>query len=87
MPDSLSSFTSALVFHRYEIRTNPLFAAIPESGTLYANLINCRENSNALAKALERSNVLGAESCPAYEYYMSGFVTVQMLFDYTKISV
>lgn len=73
--------------HRYEIRANPLFSAIPESGNLYANLINCRENSHAIAKALERSHVIGAESCPAYEYYVSGFITFQMLLDYTKISV
>lgn len=73
--------------YRYEIKTNPSFVSAPTSAELYASPVSCRENSHLLAKALENSHVLGVEDCPAYQYYLSGFVTLQMLIDFTKISV
>lgn len=72
---------------RYEIRTNPSFVSAPTSAELYSSPLSCRENSHILAKALEHSHVLKVEDCPAYQYYASGFITLQMLIDYTKIAV
>lgn len=66
----------------YEIRTNPSFIAAPDSEIL---LVVCRENSHILFKALKTDHMRLAETCPAYEYFASGFVTLQTLLDYSKI--
>ncbi|XP_065201451.1 uncharacterized protein LOC135832246 isoform X2 [Planococcus citri] len=92
-----SSIQTAIIFKtndpagdvvlEYEIRTNPSFVSAPTSAELYSQPLSCRENSHILAKALEQSHVLKVEDCPAYQYYASGFVTLQMLIDYTKIAL
>ncbi|KAK7595383.1 hypothetical protein V9T40_013208 [Parthenolecanium corni] len=92
-----TSFSMAIIFEddnpfagqklEYEIRSNPSFVAAPPSSTLFADLSACRENSYALAKALEKSKIVDDDKCPAYRYYTSGFVTLQMLLDFTKISI
>ena len=84
----------ALVFHNddpyngqldYEIRTNPSFYVAPSTTELFSNPVSCRQNDdNYLAQMIP---IEMGDACPVNQYYYSGFIALQTLLDYTKISV
>lgn len=71
----------------YEIRSSPSFRAAPDSATLFQDLVVCRENSRVFFKALKANHIRLAETCTAYEYFVSVFVTLQTFLDYSNIMV
>lgn len=86
------SMPLAIVFHgedpyngplRYEIRTNPSYAATPPTTELYSSLAACRQTSSSWSVF----PIEAGDSCPCNQYYYSGFVALQALLDYTKIRV
>lgn len=84
---------------RYEIRTNPTYNVTPPTAQLFASHAVCRQSAAALEAATEGNGggttaswtafvpIESGESCPANQYYYSGFVALQALLDYTKIRV
>lgn len=90
----------ALVFHNddplngqlnYEIRTNPSFFIAPLTNQLYSSPVSCRETdsywSSMIPMGATRFIDEMGDSCPVNQYYYSGFIALQTLLDYTKISV
>ena len=69
---------------RYEIRTNPSFVVTPSTTELYSSPASCRESVGHWSGVFP---IETGESCPVNQYYYSGFVAVQALFDFTKIRV
>mgnify|MGYP007092102301 CR=1 FL=1 len=87
------SMPLALVFHNedpingqlnYEIRTNPSFFIAPLTTELYSSPVSCRETDSYWSHI---PIVEMGDSCPVNQYYYSGFIALQTLLDYTKISV
>ncbi|KAL7012162.1 hypothetical protein ACKWTF_014662 [Chironomus riparius] len=88
------SMPLALVFHNddpyngqldYEIRTNPSFYVAPSTTELFSNPVSCRQNDdNYLAQMIP---IEMGDACPVNQYYYSGFIALQTLLDYTKISL
>jgi len=69
---------------RYEIRTNPSFVVTPSTTELYSSPASCRESVGHWSGVFP---IETGESCPVNQYYYSGFVAIQALFDFTKIRV
>jgi ATP-binding cassette subfamily A (ABC1) protein 5 len=69
---------------RYEIRTNPSFVVTPSTTELYSSPASCRESEGHWSGVFP---IETGESCPVNQYYYSGFVAIQALFDFTKIRV
>ncbi|XP_069698967.1 cholesterol transporter ABCA5-like isoform X2 [Periplaneta americana] len=67
---------------RYEIRTNPSFVVTPSTTELYSSPASCRESEGHWSGVFP---IETGESCPVNQYYYSGFVAIQALFDFTKI--
>lgn len=87
------SMPLALVFHNddpingqlnYEIRTNPSFFVAPLTTELYSLPVTCRETESYWSSVIP---IEMGDSCPVNQYYYSGFIALQTLLDYTKISV
>lgn len=87
------SMPLALVFHNddpingqlnYEIRTNPSFFIAPLTTELYSSPVACRETESYFSSMIP---IDIGDSCPVNQYYYSGFIALQTLLDYTKISV
>lgn len=88
------SMPLALVFHNedpyngqldYEIRTNPSYYVAPATTELFSNPVSCRQNDdNYLSQMIP---IEMGDACPVNQYYYSGFIALQTLLDYTKISV
>lgn len=80
---------------RYEIRTNPTYNVTPPTAQLFASHAVCRQlaaleandGSSTTASWTAFVPIESGESCPANQYYYSGFVALQALLDYTKIRV
>lgn len=85
---------------RYEIRTNPTYNVTPPTAQLFASHAVCRQlaameadeaggggGGSAGASWTAFVPIESGESCPANQYYYSGFVALQALLDYTKIRV
>lgn len=86
----------ALVFHNddpingqlnYEIRTNPSFFIAPLTNELYSSPVSCRETDTDNIISSSMIPIDMGDSCPVNQYYYSGFIALQTLLDYTKISV
>ncbi|XP_021925694.1 ATP-binding cassette sub-family A member 5-like, partial [Zootermopsis nevadensis] len=67
---------------KYEIRTNPSFVVTPSTTELYSSPASCRESEGHWSGVFP---IETGESCPVNQYYYSGFVAIQALFDFTKI--
>ncbi|GFG35680.1 hypothetical protein Cfor_11467 [Coptotermes formosanus] len=67
---------------KYEIRTNPSFVVTPSTTELYSSPALCRESVGHWSGVFP---IETGESCPVNQYYYSGFVAIQALFDFTKI--
>lgn len=87
------SMPLALIFHsddpinsqlNYEIRTNPSFFTVPLTTELYSSPVACRETDSYWSSMIP---IEMGDSCPVNQYYYSGFIALQTLLDYTKISV
>ena len=87
------SMPLALIFHsedpiggqlNYEIRTNPSFFVVPLTTELFSSPVACRETDSYWSSMIP---IEMGDSCPANQYYYSGFIALQTLLDYTKISV
>lgn len=83
----------ALVFHsedpyggqlKYEIRTNPSFFVAPSTTELYSSPVACRESESYWSSMIP---IEMGDTCPVNQYYYSGFVALQALLDYTKLTV
>lgn len=74
---------------KYEIRTNPTIAETPSTTSLYSSPANCRYTTTLLInqQISELFPMELGDTCPVNQYYYSGFVALQSLFDYTKISI
>ncbi|XP_049766661.1 cholesterol transporter ABCA5-like isoform X1 [Schistocerca cancellata] len=66
----------------YQIRTNPSFVVTPSTTELYSSPASCRDSGNSWGGVFP---IETGDSCPVNQYYYSGFVAIQALFDYTKI--
>lgn len=87
------SMPMAIIFHgedpvngplKYEIRTNPSQIETPSTTVLFASPVACRHTEDSISRMLR---IDSADSCPAIQYYYSGFVALQALLDYTKIRI
>jgi ATP-binding cassette subfamily A (ABC1) protein 5 len=84
----------ALVFHNddpfngqleYEIRTNPSFFVTPSTSELYSSPVTCRMTEDNYWSSMIPIEM--GDACPVNQYFYSGFIALQTLLDYTKISV
>lgn len=83
-----------LCIFSYKIRTNPFYDASPTPSKLYGSSHQCRKvSANKLTKKfLYRHHHFNEEKnaeilCPAIHYIYSGFIALQTLVDFTKISL
>lgn len=89
------SMPLAVIFHtddpingqlKYEIRTNPLYVVTPSTTELFSSNVVCRQTITTTWSPVFPKIETG-DTCPVNQYYYSGFLAVQALFDYTKIRV
>ncbi|XP_014207034.1 ATP-binding cassette sub-family A member 5-like isoform X2 [Copidosoma floridanum] len=67
----------------YEIRTNPSYTSPPSPTEMYSSPVTCRKDTSHWM-----SGVLSIEtggSCPVNNYFLSGFMALQLMMDTTKI--
>lgn len=89
-----SKMPLALEFHNddpfngqleYEIRTNPSFFVTPSTSELYSSPVTCRMTEDNYWSSMIPIEM--GDACPVNQYFYSGFIALQTLLDYTKISV
>ncbi|KAK0172353.1 hypothetical protein PV328_005684 [Microctonus aethiopoides] len=67
----------------YEIRTNPSYSAPPSPKEFYSAPVTCRKDTSHWMGGVLSIETGG--SCPANNYFYSGFMALQLIMDITKI--
>ncbi|XP_014224369.1 ATP-binding cassette sub-family A member 5-like isoform X2 [Trichogramma pretiosum] len=66
----------------YEIRTNPVYTAPPSPTEMFSSGVTCRKETNWMGGML---SIETGGSCPVNNYFLSGFMALQLMMDFTKI--
>lgn len=89
------SFELGLVFEddqpissilNYEIRGNPQFAVTPPTTDMYSDSDSCL-GQGPIKRQWSGIFPDPGETCPVQQYYLSGFLALQTLVDFTKIKI
>ncbi|XP_012287761.1 ATP-binding cassette sub-family A member 5 isoform X2 [Orussus abietinus] len=67
----------------YEIRTNPSYTSPPSPTEMYSSPVTCRKDTSHWMGGVLSIETGG--SCPANNYFYSGFMALQLVMDTTKI--
>jgi hypothetical protein len=83
--DLFEASTAFICLDRYEIRTNPSYTSPPSPTEMFSSSVTCRKDTSHWMGGVLSIETGG--SCPVNNYFLSGFMALQLMMDITKIRV